>query len=75
MSDFTVLDDPQPEDQRIAHFLALIQKATTVEEVAKILVEAGWGIGPGDPPVEQWPAFRVIVPLLREALSRAASIV
>lgn len=61
---------PDDEQQRIDYYVGQAKAATTPEDLAKVLIQAGWGTTPGDPPIERWPAFRVIVPLLRAVLDR-----
>lgn len=59
-------------EDRLQEFCARAARATTVEELAVILIEAGWGRERGDPPIETWPAFRIVVPVLSAYLSRSS---
>lgn len=53
---------------RVAEYLERAVRAKDAAELAALLIEAGWAL-PGDPPVERWPAYRIVHVLLERALA------
>lgn len=69
MGDAARQGDPQElTDPQLAEALRRVRDVRTPEALLTLLIEVGWGILPGDPPVTSWPAYRACLPVLRAGL-------
>jgi hypothetical protein len=64
----TQIETGEEHRDRVSEYLERAERAQDAAELAALLIEAGWAL-PGDPPVERWPAYRIVHVLLERALA------